>query len=88
MHGRFVMIYRCLDSDVSTKLASKELSNNICTVLIHFVDTGAAVDLSDLLQLMVILENWHSSLLINVFGEYRLFWRTQDGREITHGIVS
>jgi len=67
------MISRCLGCDVSTELASKQLSNNIRTMLIHLVDAGATVDLNDLVQLSVMLDNRHSRLLVNVFGEYQLF---------------
>jgi hypothetical protein len=75
------MISRRLGGDVSAELASKELSNNVCAILIHFVDAGATVDLSDLVQLGVVLDNWHSGLLVNVFGGYQSFWRTQSGGE-------
>ena len=57
-----------LGGNVSTELAGKEISNNICTLLIHFIDTRATVDLSDLVLLVVILDNRHGGFLVNAFG--------------------
>ena len=66
------MVSRCLGSNVSAELASKELSNNLCTRFIHFVNTGTAVDLSDFVLLVVILDDRHRCLFVNLFKEYRL----------------
>lgn len=75
-----VMISRCSGGNVSTELASKEFSDNLCTFLIHFVDTGAAVDLSDLVQFVVMLDNRHGGFLVNAFEEYQLFRLTWSGK--------
>ena len=61
----------CLGSNVSTELASKELSNDLRTLLVHFVDTGATVDLSDLVLFGIILDNRYTSLLVDIFEQYK-----------------
>ena len=65
------MVSRRLGGNISNELARKEVSNNLCTRLVHFFDAGAAVNLSDLVLLVVVLDNRHSSFFVNIFEEYR-----------------
>ena len=60
-----VVVSRCL----SGELASKELANNLCTLLVYFVDTGTTVDLNDLVLFDVMFDDRHGSLLVDVFEE-------------------
>jgi len=82
------MVSKCLGGNVSTELASEELSNDLCTLLVHFVDAGTTVDLSDPVQLLVMFNNRHSGLLVNTFEGYKLFEGACTGKIITHGIAS
>jgi len=82
------MVSRCLGGNFSTELPSEELSNDLCTLLVHFVDAGTTVNLSDLAQLVVMLDNWHSGLLVNTFEGYKLFGGACTGRITAHGIAS
>jgi len=59
------MVSMHLGGNFSAELAGKEISNNLCTLLIHFVDAGAAVDLNDLVLLVVMLDNRHGGFLVN-----------------------
>lgn len=65
------MVPEGLGGNVSAELASEELSDDLCTLLIHLIDTGTTVDLSDLVQLIVMLNDRHSGLLVNAFGGHK-----------------
>jgi len=88
VYGKTVAISMCLGGNVYAEFASKELSHNLCALFVHFVDTGTAVDLSDLALLVVVLNNRHGGLLVYVFEGDKSFGRKWGGREITHGIAS
>ena len=67
-YGRTVATSKCLCGNLFAGLACKELSNDLCTVFVHFVDTRAAVNLGDLALLVVVLDNRHGGFLVNAFG--------------------
>lgn len=73
MYERSVTVSRRLGGDISTKFARKEFSNNFCTRFVHFVDAGTAVDLGDFVLFVVILDNRHTGLFVNIFEECKFF---------------
>ena len=69
-----------LDRNISAEFSAEELPDNFRTLLVHFVDTGAAIDLNDLVQLFVVLDDRHGGLLVNAFEGRESFEPMRSGR--------